>query len=75
MTTRGPGFSDEEVAALLDIIVEILPNSPNDWERVAESHRNLFPDLKRNTKSLKRKFKSLYNQKKPTDDPVLVLLL
>ncbi len=69
MTTRGPGFSDEEVAALLDIIDEILPNSPNDWERVAESHHNLFPDLKRNTKSLKHKFESSYNHKKPMGDP------
>ena len=69
MTTRGPGFSDEEVTALLDIIDEILPNSPNSWERVAVSHRNLFPDLKQNTKSLKRKFESLYNHKKPTGDP------
>ena len=69
MTTIGPGFSDEKVAAHLDIIDEILPNSPNNWERVAVSHCNLFPDLTRNTKSLKRKFKSLYNHKKPTGDP------
>ena len=69
MTTRGPGFSEAEVASLLDIIEDILPNSPNDWERVTEAHRNLFPDLKRNTKSLKRKFEALYNHRKPTGDP------
>ena len=69
MTTRGPGFSEEEVAALLETIDEVLPNSPNDWERVTASHLLLFPDLKRNTKSLKHKFESLYNHKKPTGDP------
>lgn len=69
MATRGPGFSEEEVASLLDVINDILPNSPNDWERVTEAHLNLFPDLKRNTKSLKRKFESLYNHRKPTGDP------
>ena len=36
---------------------------------MAESHHNLFPDLKWNTKSLKHKFESLYNHKQPTGDP------
>ena len=66
---RGPGFSEDETAALLDVIEDILPNCPNDWERVTEAHRISFPDLKRTTKSLKRKFEALYNHRKPTGDP------
>ena len=69
MTTRGPGFSEEEVAALLEAIDDVLPNSPNDWERMTASHLLLFPDLKSNTKSLKHKLEALYNHKKSTGDP------
>ena len=72
---RGPGFSEDETAALLDVIEDILPNCPNDWERVTEAHRISFPDLKRTTKSLKRKFEALYNHKKPTGDPTCPVIV
>ena len=72
---RGPGFSEDETAALLDVIEDILPNCPNDWERVTEAHRISFPDLKRNIKSLKRKFEALYNHKKPTGDPTCPVIV
>lgn len=67
--SRGRGFTDAEIDSLLDVVEEILPIGPNDWDRVAERHCTYYPGLGRTRESLKRKFASLYNHKKPTGDP------
>ena len=67
--SRGRGFTEAEVDGLLDVIEDLLPISPNDWDRVAERHCTYYPGLGRTRESLKRKFASLYNHKKPTGDP------
>ena len=67
--SRGRGFTEAEVDGLLDVIEELLPIGPNDWDRVTERHCTYYPGLGRTRESLKRKFASLYNHKKPTGDP------
>ncbi len=58
-----------EINCLLKIIEEILPIGPNDWDRVTERHCSYYPGNGRTCDTLKRKFSSLYNHKKPTGDP------
>ena len=68
-STRGLGFSQQEVFALLDIIEEHCPVAQDDWDLIAADHAALYPDSKRNSESLRRKFVSLYRKKTPTGDP------
>jgi hypothetical protein len=67
--SRGCGFSESEVACLLEIIEEILPIGWNEWDRVTECHCLNNPEYSWTSKSLKHKFPALYNHKKPTGDP------
>ncbi len=67
--SRGRGFTIAEIDSLLEIIEEVLPIGPNDWDRVTERHITFYPGLGRTRESLRRKFASLYNHKKPTGDP------
>ena len=67
--SRGRGFTQAELDGLLDIIEDLLPIGPNDWDRLAERHCTYYPGLGRSRESLKRKFALLYNHKKPTGDP------
>ncbi len=67
---KGFSYSTEEVDSFLDLLEENLPISLTAWERVAEVHLTLYPDLKRSVDSLKRKFKELHNNKIPTGDPL-----
>ena len=68
-TAQGRGYTLAEVEHLLDIIEEILPEGPNDWTRVQEQNLLHYPIETRTCESLKSKFRSLYNSKKPTRDP------
>ena len=68
-TPRGKAYTDAEIDSLLETIEDILPRCSNHWETVRSSHTSYYPDLGRTTESLKRKFASLYNYKKPTGDP------
>ena len=67
--SRGRGFTVAEIDCLLEIINDVLPIGPNDWDRVTERHCTFYPGLGRTRESLRRKFASLYNHKKPTGDP------
>jgi len=67
--SRGRGFTVAEIDSLLEIIDDVLPIGPNDWDRVTERHCTFYPGLGRTRESLQRKFASLYNHKKPTGDP------
>lgn len=68
-TPRGKAYTDAEIDSLLETIEDILPRCSNHWETVRSTHTSYYPDLGRTTESLKRKFASLYNYKKPTGDP------
>ena len=68
-TPRGKAYTDAEIDSLLETIEDILPRCSNHWETVRSTHTSYYPDLGRMTESLKRKFASLYNYKKPTRDP------
>jgi hypothetical protein len=67
--SRGHRFSVAEIDCLLEIIEDVLPIGPDDWDIVTERHISFYPGLGRSHDSLRRKFSSLYNHKKPTDDP------
>lgn len=66
---RGKSFTTSELESLLEIIEDILPVGPNEWEAVLARHVTRYPDMERTKESIKRKFSSLYNAKKPTGDP------
>jgi hypothetical protein len=65
----GHGFTIAEIDCLLEIINDVLPIGPDDWDIVTERHVSFYPGLGRCCESLRRKFSSLYNHKKPTGDP------
>ena len=65
--SRGLGYTDIELQALLDIVEEVLPRSPNEWEEVSRRHIENYPG--RTLDSIRRKFNALANHKKPTGDP------
>ncbi len=65
--SRGLGYTDIELQALLDIVEEVLPRSPNEWEEVSRRHVENYPG--RTLDSIRRKFNALANHKKPTGDP------
>ena len=67
VVSHGLGYTDSELEALLDIIEEVLPQSPNEWEAVSWRHLENYPG--RTLDSIRRKFNSLANHKKPTGDP------
>jgi hypothetical protein len=67
--SHGHGFTIAEIDCLLEIIDEVLPIGPNDWDRVTKRHVSFYPGLGQTRESLRRKFSSLYNHKKPTGDP------
>ena len=72
---RDIGYSRSEVDKLLDIIEDELPYSGDDWDCVQGRHAkaccntNSEIENKCPVDNLKRKFSSLYNNKKPTGDP------
>ncbi len=56
---------------LLQIVEEILPRGGNEWLLVSESYNTNRPAhmTARDDESLRNKFKSMRNVKKPTGDP------
>ena len=66
---RGLGFAIDEVNGLLDVIEELLPIGPHEWDTVEREHALRFPDKDRNKEGLKRKFTTLYLTKLPTGEP------
>ena len=73
---RGPGYSARELRVLLDIMEEILPIGNDEWEQVKTAHyETMIEEIghdvaqERSIDSIKCKFASLHNNKKPTGDP------
>ncbi|KAI2492949.1 hypothetical protein MHU86_21588 [Fragilaria crotonensis] len=67
--SRGMGFSQQELFALLGIIEEHLPVAQDDWDLIIADHATMYPDSHRTSESLRQKFVSLYRKKVPTGDP------
>ena len=68
---RSAAYSEAEVDVLLDIVEDRLPFGQEQWERVGIEFRSKFSNapVVRETESLRAKFKTLRNHKKPTGDP------
>lgn len=69
MPRRGASFATKEIEHLLDVMEEIVPIGPTEWDIVEAKHNALFEDKGRNKDTLKRKFQSLYLTRIPTGDP------
>ena len=67
--SRGLGYTDVELQALLDTVEEVLPRSPNEWEAVSRHHLENYPS--RTLDSIRRKFNSLANHKNPPAIPIV----
>jgi hypothetical protein len=65
----GHGFTIAEIDCLLEIIDKVLPIGPDDWDIVTECHVSFYLGLGRSRESLHHKFSTLYNHKKPTNNP------
>jgi hypothetical protein len=65
---RGKNFSSAQVDRLLACVQEILPNGAMRWEKVAEIYNTDLPAgfEEREAESLRRKFKKLKSNPKPT---------
>lgn len=66
---RGPGFTKEELKNFLDLMEEVVPIGPQQWETVADRHLESYPDQGRDTSSLRTKFNRLVSATPPTGDP------
>jgi hypothetical protein len=67
---HGPSWSDDDLHRMLDVISHVLSQDGNGWAKVA-SLFNLHEStiVARDADSIKRKFISLKNHKKPKGDP------
>ncbi|ETV83050.1 hypothetical protein H257_04793 [Aphanomyces astaci] len=70
---RGKGWSNPEVMSMLDCIESHLRLGTNQWDAVQADYNSRIEQnngwVVRDTESMRRKFKSLRNSKKPTGDP------
>jgi hypothetical protein len=67
---KGKNFTSSELDAMLTVVEELLPLGGDHWEHVAlEYNKKVSADRVRNAESLRKKFKTLRNVKKPTGDP------
>jgi hypothetical protein len=71
-TTKGKHWSIAELNRLFEIIENVLPRGANEWTIVAERYNSNRPRgfVERDEESMRNKFKSLRNVKKPTGDPL-----
>ena len=71
--TGSSHFKEGEVDRLLNIIDERLPRGDNEWQLVADDYNTSrpreFPEREKD--SLRNKFKTLRNVRKPTGDPTI----
>ena len=67
MGPRGPNWKEEEEEVLLDIMEDILPINPTEWETVLLNHQQSFP--RRTLASIQRRFNELVRTTEPTGDP------
>jgi len=56
---RGQDFSPNETSALLDLTASHLHISASDWDNITRSHLVYYPESRRTSESLRRKFNSL----------------
>eukprot|EP00033_Pygsuia_biforma_P004842 GCRY01005308.1.p2 GENE.GCRY01005308.1~~GCRY01005308.1.p2 ORF type:complete len:169 (-),score=27.47 GCRY01005308.1:1524-2030(-) len=61
-------FTDAEITTLLDLIADVKPIGADHWSMVFQRFSAVHPS-QRTEESLKKKFRSLANAKKPTGDP------
>ena len=66
---RGASFTEQELKSFLDILEIHFPVGGDEWDAVTCIHKTRYPDTKRTTDSLRRKFSLLYRKKAPTGDP------
>ena len=67
---RGTTFTTHELDILLKLVEERLPMGGEQWEALTNEYNRGFPaDRQRDMDSLRLKFKTLKNKRKPTGDP------
>ncbi len=65
---RGKAFSAADLEILFQLLEERLPMGPDQWDLLAVEY-NQKVHVPRDAESLRFKFKTLKNAKKPTGDP------
>ena len=69
-TGRGPSWTDDDVNLMLDAVALVLPQGGHVWAKVtSQFNQEEATTCVRDADSIKRKFISLKNHKKPTGDP------
>jgi len=58
--SHGQGYEGDEIDFLLDSIELIKPIGSTEWEAVKNQHDTVYPDMGRESASLKKKFQTLY---------------
>lgn len=59
----------EELNDLMDIIHQVLPIGPHQWESVESDYNTHYPERVRTVDNLRRQFNKQCNKKAPTGDP------
>lgn len=66
---RGKNWSEQEQLHLLEVLEEIRPINPEEWDRVKSQHDNAFPGFHRTVATLQRVYSDLARVVEPTGDP------
>jgi hypothetical protein len=67
---KGKNFTSSELDTMLIVVEKLLPMGGDHWDQVTmEYNKKVSADRIRNAESLRKKFKTLRNVKKPTGDP------
>ena len=64
---RGTKWREDELLFFLNIMNDVLPIGPTEWEEVLDAHSVRFPG--RDVNGLRRKYTTLHRKKIPTGDP------
>ena len=63
-------YTPDELMSVLQIMEEILPIGPNEWQLVADNHAENY--TRRDATSIRRKWQVLHRMKIPTGDPEIL---
>ena len=66
---RGKNWSEEEQLHLMEVLQEIKPINPDEWERVKSQHDIAFPGFNCTIATLQRVYSDLARVVEPTGDP------
>eukprot|EP00536_Pseudo-nitzschia_multiseries_P017457 jgi/Psemu1/50907/gm1.50907_g len=67
---RVSNYSKTKLIQLLHTTIrDVLPLSPEDWDVIAQTQRDNFPDTDRSVQNLCRKYTNPYRRQIPTGDP------